>query len=174
MFESYPFTANDAVSDRFLKILEFLTKNGAPIPILTSIDSFTYNPDGNKKYTEYSLLFRAPGFDQLLLNAGMVLRGPSIALIELQIHFSFGNPTIPIFLDYIQEVTSKLSTPSELPPLPLNPVGVPIHPGAKIYFSNPGDTNPNGFIYISADGKKFQKVVKLTPFGPSHSYLELS
>lgn len=173
MFDSYPFTDAELSSDRWKKIEIWLALN-LPSDVTFSVRKSTSDEaPGVHAFQEYFITFNRSGFDAYEADCGLVLRGPSIILTDLQSHFNFGDPTKPVFFDYVRETPTPKDPPTFTIVQPSNPIGNETAPGSGVFFALPGDLRPNGVIYIAPTGQRYLKIVQLTPFGPRAYYKEV-
>lgn len=175
MFDSYPFTSEDVKSSRWIKILEWFKAN-IPERVEFILKQTESNAAPNlQPYHVFTLVFLSAGYANYGMDAGLVLRGPTIAMVDLMSHFEFGDPTKNLFFDYVREVpsTQVFGLPTPLPVQPNNPVGLETFSGSGVFFSLPGDLNPSGTIVTQPSGNKYKKIIRMTPFGPSSYYLLL-
>lgn len=165
MFDSYPFTDADAQSDRWRRLQVWLA-----LQLPSDMTFALTKRDTPGIGEEEVVVFTRSGYADDEVNAGLLLRGPSIALTQLQVHFHFGDPTQPVFFDYVRQIPPPAIKPTPLPPQPEG-IGGETMPGSGVYFALPGDTRPNGALMIM-NGKTYRKTVQLTPFGPRMFYRE--
>ena len=171
-FESYPFTPEDAKSDRWRRILAWLVANGAPEPT-TRVSESTFPGRPDLSFQETQIVFQKPGFAEEVMNAGLVLRGPGLALTHLEVAFKFGNPAVAKHFDYAPEQPTPLPGPTPLPPQPEDPVGAEILNAPGNYECLPGDKHQTGYVHVRPDGTRFRKVMRLTPFGSQVWWVKL-
>jgi hypothetical protein len=178
MTMSYPFTRKDAKSPEWKAALAWLVGQGAPADPTLRFEPGVFPGRPELSFESAQVKFTLPGFDDFDVDAGLLLRGPSLALTELEAHFRFGDPKVVKHYGYVREV------PPAAPPGPTDhgPVGSPI--GARIrdsqvlrnfvrahgyeplglYASAWGDDYPDGSTWEGAAGK-FRKYREDTPFG---------
>ena len=153
-FDSYPFTEQDAQSDRWRRLQIWLA-----LQLPSDVTFALLKRDTPGIGEESVVVFQRPAFSDAEVNAGLFLRGPSIALTELQVHFHFGEPSIPVFFDYVREAPTSAPTPTPLPSQPAG-IGDETMPGSGVWFALPGDVRPNGAV-LTVDGKPYRKHVRV-------------
>lgn len=157
MFDSYPFSEADARSDRWKRILAWLTVQGAPEARLISEEA---KLPGHGPLIEYNLVFSRNGVEYKV-NAGLAIRGPALVLTDLKAKYGFGNPAEATFFDYVREVPDARPGTTPLPPQPDNPIGKQIEGDPDSYYTVPGDQTPNGYIYSAPDGTRYIKRARI-------------
>lgn len=155
MFSSYPFTAADEASDRWKKLQVWLALQ---LPSNMSFRLLRRHVPGIGE--EAVVLFSRPEHKDVELDAGLLLRGPAIALTDLEVQFDFGDPSEPVFFDYVREAPAP--PPKRPTPLPAQPAGIgnETAQGSGVWFALPGDVRPDGAI-VTVGGVQYRKHVRV-------------
>lgn len=172
MFDSYPFTAQDADSDRWRRLTQWLALN---LPSDMDFSLGQTRPDPSQGHDpnvpRYNVTFTRPGYPSQEVDAGLLLRGPAITITHLQVAFSFGDPTHPVFFDYVREQPTAAPRPTPLPAQPEG-IGAETAPGSGVWFALPGDLRPAGAVVV-VGGVSYQKRIRLDPFGVHPYYVKI-